>query len=495
MSSAVHFVYAPAAVRELDRIAIEEFGIPGYTLMTRAATATVAAARRRYPDASRWLVVCGSGNNAGDGYVIARLGREAGIDVTVAALSDPHRFAGDAAQAFRDFQRGGGDVVQFTAGLLDRADLVFDAMLGTGLTRPLEGAWLYAVESLNAAGLPVIAVDVPTGLDAGDGRVLGEAVRAAMTVTFVGRKIGCYVGAGPDCAGQMIFDALGVPPEVASRATPLLRLFDEPLLPALLPLRPATAHKGDHGHVLVVGGNLGMSGAARLAGEAALRSGAGLVSVATRPEHAAVLNAGCPELMCRGVAEASELGPLLARASLVALGPGLGSDRWARALWEHVVNGPLPLVVDADALNLLAANPRQRDNWILTPHPGEAARLLGVTTADVQRDRPGAVARLVARFGGTVVLKGAGTLVAGPGDLPWVIGRGNPGMATAGTGDVLTGVLAGLAAQFGRTDSTLAAMGCFVHAAAGDDAAVAGQRGLLARDLLPHVRAWLNPSI
>lgn len=491
MSVTGRFIYRTAAVREADRIAITECGIPGQVLMCRAAEATVRVARQMYPDAHRWLVLCGAGNNAGDGYMIARLAAGAGFEVRVAALSDPVRLTGDAALAWQAFRDQGGSVMPFTAGLLQDCDLVIDALLGSGLGRPLEGAWLYAVESVNAARLPVISVDIPSGLDGDNGAVRGAAIRAMATVTFVGHKLGLFTGHGPDCRGHLHFDDLGVPESVWSQVTPCLRRFTPADL-AVLPPRAASGHKGLYGHVLVVGGNHGMGGAVRLAGEAALRSGAGLVSVATRAAHTGAMHAGRPELMCHAPASTDELDGLLRRASVVALGPGLGGDAWARQLWEAVINGGRPKIVDADALNLLARTPCRHDDWILTPHPGEAARLLGTTAADVQGDRLAALDALCTCYGGTVVLKGAGTLIGREGEIPWLIDRGNPGMATAGMGDLLTGVTAGLVAQTGRLDPTIAAAAAFVHAAAGDDAAIAGPRGLIASDLLPHIRAWLN---
>jgi NAD(P)H-hydrate epimerase len=244
--------------------------------------------------------------------------------------------------------------------------------------------------------------------------------------------------------------------------------------------------------VLIVGGDHGMPGALRLAGEAALRSGAGLVSLATRPAHAAGIPLTRPELMCHGVQQAAQLAPLLKRATVVAVGPGLGTGEWGRGLFGALLDSPLSLVVDADALNLLAREPLRRGNWILTPHPGEAARLLGIEVAEVEKDRFAAVRALSERYGGTVVLKGAGTLIHTEGHPVAVCDRGNPGMASGGMGDVLTGVIAALRAQ-GLDDAAAAEAGVWVHAAAGDRAAQEGERGLLAGDLMAALRAELNP--
>lgn len=497
MSEAACGVWTPEAVRTLDRTATSAFGIAGYELMTRAGDVLCAVAMARWPEAQRWVVLCGAGNNGGDGYVMARLARQRGREVRVCALVDPAQLTGDAARAFQDYASAGGALQPFAPDVLADADLIVDALLGIGLTRPVTGEFRTAIEAMNAAGRPVVAVDIPSGLDAGTGLPAGAVVRADLTVTFVGRKLGLYLGDGPSFTGQVHFADLGVPPEVVDRANlrgkaPLC-LFSPDDLRRLLPPRAATAHKGNFGHVLIVGGNLGMSGAVRLAGEAALRSGAGLVSIATHPLHAPLLPTARPELMCHGVSAPDQLAPLLDRATIVAVGPGLGRDSWARGLLDAVLAAGRPLVVDADALNLLAERGVRRADWILTPHPGEAGRLLGCPTSDVQRDRPAALKALLARYGGTVVLKGSGTLVGESGQRPWLIGSGNPGMATAGMGDVLTGVVAGLAAQAGAPGADIAAAAAFVHGAAGDAAARAGQRGMVASDVLVQLRSWLNP--
>jgi NAD(P)H-hydrate epimerase len=495
-------IWTPEAVRTLDRTATSALGIPGYELMKRAGAAVYTAAAKRWPDARRWVVFCGPGNNGGDGYVIARLARRAGWDVQVCALADPSQLTGDAATAWRDFAAEGGVLVPLDSRVLAEADLVVDAIVGTGLSRPVTGTMRSTIEAINAARRPVVAVDIPSGLDATSGHPSGVAVRADLTVTFVGRKLGLYLDEGPAHTGPVLFADLDIPPSVVERAglggKATLHLFTASELPRLLPRRTATAHKGNFGHVLVVGGNHGMSGAVRLAGEAALRAGAGLVSVATRPAYASLLPLVRPELMCHGIAEPGDLKPLLARATVVALGPGLGQDDWARGLLAAVLATPLPLVLDADALNLLATEPMRRADWVLTPHPGEAGRLLGCSALDVQRDRLGALEALQDRYGGTIVLKGSGTLVGRTGQCPWLIPTGNPGMATAGMGDVLTGVIAGVIAQArgplqGVTPGAdMAAAAAFIHGAAGDAAANAGQRGLVASDVLSQLRPWLN---
>ncbi|MEN8133507.1 MAG: NAD(P)H-hydrate dehydratase, partial [Pseudomonadota bacterium] len=289
----------------------------------------------------------------------------------------------------------------------------------------------------------------------------------------------------------LYFDDLQVPAGVYETQTPAAQRIDPQRYDGLLRPRERNSNKGRFGHVLVIGGERGMSGAARMAGEAAARTGAGLVSVATRDCHASMLNLTVPELMVRGVESADALAPLLERATVIAIGPGLGQTEWSRSLLEAVLHLPHPMVVDADALNLLATDPRESDQWVLTPHPGEAARLLHCDTETIQSDRYAAAASLQQRYGGVCVLKGAGTLVASK-ERVAVCNTGNPGMASGGMGDVLTGVIAGLLAQ-GLSPVDAAELGVWVHGAAGDAAAAQGERGMLASDLFPHLRQRLNP--
>ncbi len=359
--------------------------------------------------------------------------------------------------------------------------------------RPLKGAIREAVEALNAGTAPVFAVDVPTGVNADTGAVMGTAVGAGATATFIGLKLGLFTGEGPACCGPVDYDDLGVPGNIFHGIEPAAARITDDFLAGVLAPRGRTAHKGHFGHVLVIGGELGMGGAARLAGEAALKSGAGLVSVATRGEHVPGLVAGRPELMARGVERPEELAPLVERATVIALGPGLGTGEWGRALWEAALDTGLPLVLDADGLNLLAEFRRERADWILTPHPGEAARLLGCDTAAVQADRPAAVREIAQACRAVVVLKGAGSLVAAPDGRLRLCDRGNPGMATGGMGDVLTGLVAGLLAQ-GLEPFDAAAAATALHARAADRAAAGGERGLAASDLFGPLRSLVNPS-
>lgn len=481
--------YSAAQVRELDRRAIAS-GVAGPVLMQRAAAAAWRELLRRWPRAQRIAVVCGPGKNGGDGYEIARLARRAGLDVRVFQVGATPK-QGEALQARQAWLKDGGASAEYRAQPLD-ADVVVDALFGIGLARAPEGAAQAAILAINAAGAAgagVLAVDVPSGLDADRGAAPGDAVRAQLTVTFIGAKPGLYTGAGPDFTGRVVFDALGVEDPL-----PGIEALQPALLAQLLPRRARTAHKGDMGHVLLVGGDAGMAGAILLAGRAALRGGAGWVSVATRAAHAAALTAAQPELMCHGIEEPRALRGLLERASVIALGPGLGRGDWGREVFSHALEAPQPLVIDADGLNWLAENPQERaahhEPWVLTPHPGEAARLLGSTTAAVQADRPAAARELQRRYGGVAVLKGAGTLVAGR-ELA-LCPHGNPGMAVGGMGDVLSGLIAALLAQ-GLGPESAARAGVLLHALAGDRAAARGERGLIPGDLLVELRPLLNP--
>jgi len=496
MSKLPYIAFTPDQVRELDRRAIQDHGIPGYGLMCRAGKAAFDAGLARFTQARHWLVMCGAGNNAGDGYVIARLARAAGCEVTVVAVTDPLRLKGDARKAFEDFRAEGGTTQPYDPVTCPAGDLVVDAMLGTGLERDLEGKYLEAVIGANQSGKPILAIDVPTGINSLSGELMGDAICAQMTVSFVGQKQGLYLADGPEYSGEVLFDDIGVPESLAADFQPSFRIFNQADLSKLLPVRPRQGHKGMFGHVLVIGGNKGMAGAARLAGEAALRSGAGLVSVATRDENVAAIVSGRPELMVTGVEYADALSGLTERADVIAIGPGLGQDDWAKQCFERVIEIDKPKVIDADALNLLVDARLRRNDWVLTPHPGEAARLLGTDTISVQRDRLGAVRELQSRYGGSVVLKGHCSLIAGEQALSLLVRQGNPGMASAGMGDVLTGLTAGLLAQT-KGLQLPAAAAVYIHGSAGDLAVEQGahisERGLIASDVLEQIRFLVNP--
>lgn len=487
MSVLPRSLYTAAQTRELDRRA-QATGISAYALMVRAGEAAFQYLRERWPFATRIVVLAGPGNNGGDGYVLARLAWSQHLDVKVLTVGSHEPLTGAAHEAATEATRARVPEMNWQ-GTLPAADVYVDALLGTGLNKPLQGAFAAVIQALNQSGKPVLALDVPTGLQADTGAELGEAVRATATMTFIGAKAGLLTGRGPELVGELCFASLEVADQVYEGVPALAQRLDSSDRLRLAP-RPRDAHKGQSGHVLVVGGNYGMAGAVALAAEAALRAGAGRVSVATRPEHVMMLTARRPELMCHSIIEAADITPLLAQASVVVVGPGLGQDAWAMALLGAVLDSQLPLVMDADALNLLADQPEKRSNWWLTPHPGEAARLLGCRVPEVQRDRFAALRALQEKYGGQVALKGAGTLVLDEEGV-WLCPYGNPGMAVAGMGDILAGLTAALVAQQVSAASRLAVL---VHALAGDAAATSGgERGLAASDLLPFIRRQVNP--
>ena len=486
-------LYRARDVRELDRRAIEEEGIPGIELMERAGLESFRVLRERWPAARRVTVFAGPGNNGGDGFVVARLAAREGLSVSVRLIGDATRIGGDAGTAYRRMLEAvPGPALHSGHEVAENADIVVDALFGTGLAREVSGPAAAAVCAMNASPAPILALDVPSGIHADTGRVLGHAVRAAATVSFIGLKQGLFTREGRECAGAIAYRDLGVPAHVFERVTASARRVAFEDCAGLLGPRPRDAHKGRFGHVLVVGGDHGFAGAARLAGEAAARTGAGLVSVATRPGHVGALVGSRPEMMVHGIESPDALDPLLDRASVVAVGPGLGRGEWGASLLERVVAADRSLVVDADAINLLASGtvawPHDAARAVVyTPHPAEAGRVLGKPAAVLESDRFSTARALAESHPGAWLLKGAGTIVAGPGTLPRVCEGGNPGMASGGMGDVLTGVVAALLAQgCGALDA--ASAGACLHAAAADSAARDGERGMLASDVVAALR-------
>jgi ADP-dependent NAD(P)H-hydrate dehydratase / NAD(P)H-hydrate epimerase len=441
-------LYSAAQVRALDAYAIAQ-GTDGYTLMRRAAEAALRAMRSRWPTAMRIAIITGGGNNGGDGYVLARFAQAAGLAATVLAVVPAAALRGDALRAWEDFRASGGRIVAYEPQLLGACEVIVDALLGTGLREPVRPAMAQAIHAINACERPVFSLDLPSGLNADSGAVMGAAVNADCTISFVALKTGLFLGAGPDHVGRLIFDDLEVSAPEEERFRPLLERLSESEISRTLPPRQREANKGDFGRVLIVGGGPGMPGAVRLAGESCLRVGAGLVSVATWRDNLSPIVAGRPELIVHAVEAAAALEPLLGTADVVAVGPGLGQSSWALAMLESVLSCGKPLVIDADALNLLAKSARAAPaRSVLTPHPGEAGRLLGSNAAAIQSDRMAAMRSLQARHPGSViVLKGAGTLIGAEGQIPAICERGNPAMAAPGMGDVLTGAIAGILAQ------------------------------------------------
>ncbi len=490
-------------MRRLDRRAVADLGIPGAVLMEnagRGAAAHVHAGWRG--EGTRVAIVCGKGGNGGDGFVVARWLRRRRLRPEVYLVARPDELSGDAALKFRALPRGVPvrvveDEATLTPGLR-RAGVVVDALLGTGSRGAPTGLVARAIEAINACGRPIVALDIPSGLPADGGPPPGPVVRATLTTTFAGLKLGLVAGPGVDLAGRVVVVDIGIPAAEVGRGLTTFLLEDADIA-RHLPRRPRDAHKGTYGHLLIVAGSLGKTGAAALAARAALRSGAGLVTVATPASQQPIVAGLVLEAMTEALPETpahalalearAPLAALAAARQALALGPGLGLDPETQALARELARDvELPMVIDADALTALAGHletlREARGPRCLTPHPGEMARLLGVTTADVQRDRVGCAREFARRHGAHLVLKGATSVIAAPGGDAYLNPTGNPGMASGGTGDVLTGMTGAFLA---RGMAPLAALSCavFLHGRAGDLAAArVGEESLVAGDVI-----------
>jgi NAD(P)H-hydrate epimerase len=518
-------------MREVDRLTTERYGVSSLQLMENAGAAIADYLWNAYPNlhARGVLILCGKGNNGGDGLVVARRLRERGVSPQVILCAEPQAVSGDAATNLKTWQQQMGSLSVVTtaaewesarAALAD-ADLIVDALLGTGLQGPVEGLLAQVIEDVNAAGahssaragtrrLRVVAVDMPSGL-ASDGQDYGgPVISAEATVTLTAPKIGQLVSPRADCVGKLVVRRIGTPPALLEDDSRLTLHWLEPGEFRGLPLlRPRDAHKGSFGHALIAAGSLGKSGAAVLAGRAALRAGAGLVTVATPPDVLPIVAAGMPEFMTAplipadaGAARKKASGdgpfaPLLGGKSVLAMGPGLGTSpdmqKWMRAVLDAT---ELPVILDADALNAFATQPDQLNSCktsllAITPHPGEMARLLGVKSADVQARRLEVAREAAARWRAFVILKGFHTILATPDGRAFINTTGNPGMAKGGTGDVLTGILAGLTAEFGAGKwERVLGLGVYLHGLAGDLAAErSGEIPLIAGDLIEALPA------
>lgn len=490
-------IYMAEQVRELDRRAIQEQGVAGISLMKRAGQALFDRVFIDWPTTGHLTVFCGPGNNGGDGYVVAALAAREKMPVMLVETS-PDKVSGDARRA-RDFALAMG--VEPVAAkewlktpVFAETSIIVDALLGTGFSGSLRKPFADLICLINQSGLPVVSADIPSGLHADTGYVENEAVRADSTVTFIGNKPGLYTGQGRAYSGDIHFDDLEVPADVYAGIEPLASMLDLETELTNLPPRAADAHKGSNGHLLIIGGDHGFAGAPLMAAKAAMRTGAGLVSVATRPEHIAAFVGACPEVMTFD-AQSAVFEQVLDKAGVLVVGPGLGNSAWGERLLQQTLASGKPMVLDADALNLIAEytprNVRIGKNSVITPHPGEAGKLLNKTAAEINRDRPAAVKALAKRYRSTSLLKGSGTLVKGEmgmGLCPY----GNPGMASGGMGDVLSGIIGGLMAQ-GLSAEKAARLGVCVHAKSADIlAGNEGQRGLLATDLINQARRLLN---
>ncbi|MCA0402968.1 MAG: NAD(P)H-hydrate dehydratase [Proteobacteria bacterium] len=482
-------LYETHEIRQAEQLAAS-LNLDSDTLMLRAAKAAFSLIKKLYPSAKSIAVFCGSGNNGGDGYVLARLLKNAGYFVQINQYKTAEKLKDSARQAAIEAIAAQVAIQELDDPIDAETDLIVDALLGIGLKGEVSGALLMAINQINDALLPVLSLDVPSGLDADTGESLSATVKASQTITFIGRKIGLLTLDGVDYCGELFCDDLELGSCLDS-IKPKAYLLDDSLNDLLKP-RLKNSHKGHFGHLLVIGGNYGMPGSICLSAEAAFRVGVGAVTIATTSLYAGQVLANLPEAMIYGIDETKDLDTLLQRATVCLIGPGLGEDEWAKSTFNHVLSAQLPMVIDASALRLLANNAQHDDNWILTPHPGEAAALLNCTKDEVQANRTEALVNLQDRYGGSIILKGAGSMVIGVDGKKYLCDRGNPGMATAGMGDVLSGVIAGLLAQKISLDEA-AQLGVYLHARAGDLAAsTLGERGLKASDLMPYLHFLAN---
>jgi ADP-dependent NAD(P)H-hydrate dehydratase / NAD(P)H-hydrate epimerase len=527
-------ILTAAQMRETDRLTSERCGIPSDQLMENAGAAIADYMASAYPDLATYnmLVLCGKGNNGGDGLVVARRLRERGLSLRVILFAEPTAMRGDAAANLKRWQQGNAELRVVTSkaewdvarGVLAEADLIVDALLGTGLTGPVEGLLAQVIEDVNAVSdhgagkanakasrrVRVVSVDMPSGLASDAVDLGGPVIAADVTVTLTAPKLGQMVSPRADRVGQLIVREIGTPPELLDDDSHLKLHWLEPGEFRGLPLvRRRDSNKGTFGHALVVAGSLGKSGAAVLAGRAALRVGAGLATVATPTDVLPVVAAGMPELMTAPLL-ATEAGSasvanfdygrfaaILHGKSVLAIGPGLSTDDQAQQFIRAAVLGAdQPVILDADGLNAFAGqaellNTRKAAMLAITPHPGEMARLLGLTVPDVQARRLDVALETAARWNACVILKGFHTILALPDGRAFVNTTGNPGMATGGTGDVLTGMLAGLTAEFGVEHwERVLGLGIYLHGLAGDLAAArVGEIPLVASDLIEALPA------
>ena len=484
-----------ADIRALERSAAERAGAT--PLMQLAGLAAAEYARELLGEYGRnVLVLAGPGNNGGDAFEVATHLKRWFYRVELVFAGDEHQLSEDALAALRRWRECGGNTYAAPPAAL-RPDLVVDGLFGIGLTRPLEGGYAELIAGINRLPGPKLGLDIASGINADTGAVMGTALRASHTITFIALKPGLLTLDGPDHSGEIRVADLGldVPGLRESKgATTAAELLRQALSP-----RPRNFHKGNAGSVGVLGGAYGMVGAAVLAGRAALKLGAGKVFLGLLTDHPPYLDYGQPELMLRTPRELLEAGMITAFAA----GPGMGTVKSAEQLLREVLDASVPLVLDADALNLIAASktlqarlPKRAAPSVMTPHPAEAARLLGCSTVAVQADRVKAAIELAQRYHAVVALKGNGSIIASP-DGTWLINTsGNPGMASAGMGDVLTGMIASLLAQ-GADARTAAAAAVWLHGAAGDALAREGKGpiGISASEVIDEARRLLNATI
>tara|TARA_B110000444_G_scaffold249710_1_gene275192 strand:+ start:5185 stop:6705 length:1521 start_codon:yes stop_codon:yes gene_type:complete len=486
-------------VSELDRLAGEKGNISPFELMRRAGDGVFAELLDNFGTPDCIHVFCGAGNNGGDGYIIASLAAYEKISVQIYELGNPTRMSDESKRARQQCIDAKVSCAPFDASCILSEGVIVDCLIGTGFQGTLSDEFAVAIECINSSLLPVIAVDIPSGLASDTGAVQDIAVKADLTVTFVAPKQGLFTGRAPALCGDIVYDSLEIPTGILSQREPSAELMSVDDLLEYFPETEADVHKNQRGHCMVIGGDYGAGGASLLAAQACLHVGAGLTSHATKPEHVSASLVRQPEIMACGVVSGQELEPLLDRPTVLVMGPGLGRSSWSEQMLQKAMSMNVPMVVDADALNIIADGRVVTDvlnrSWVMTPHPGEAARLLGASVAEVEADRFTAVRTLQQKYNAVILLKGAGTLICGDQSRPiQVCPYGNSAMATAGMGDILSGVIGALIAQ-GMDLQTATELGCCIHSKAADMAVdELGHRGLVASDLLAFFRSILNQS-
>jgi len=492
-TSLPYSVWPVEAMAQLERDGADALGITLFELMQRAGEAAFHRIRAIWPEKQHWLVLCGHGNNGGDGFIVARLAQSAGLSVSVIACEGTKPLPDEAQLAREAWLNAGVDIHEPSALWPEQVDIIVDALLGTGLNSAPKAPYQQLIAKANAHTAPVFAIDIPSGLVAANGTAPGEVISAEHTLTFIALKPGLLTGKARDYVGQLHFHALSLDPWLSGQDAPIAR-YDASALSGWLKPRKPTSHKGDHGKLVIIGGDHGTAGAIRMTGEAALRAGAGLVRVLTHKDNLSPLLTARPELMVQELTDEA-VDRALEWADVIVIGPGLGQGEWGKKALKKVESSQKPMLWDADALNLLAINNDKRQNRIITPHPGEAARLLNVKTSEIESDRLHSAQRLAQQYGGVVVLKGAGTLIASESDALAIADVGNAGMATGGMGDVLSGIIGSLLAQkLSLYDAACA--GCVAHGAAAEAVSQrVGTRGMLATDLFSELYLFVNPEI
>jgi NAD(P)H-hydrate epimerase len=500
-------LYSASETRKIDGLAIKEKGITGYSLMQMAAEFSLDVILSEFNPVEELIIFCSKGKNSGDGFLLGSFAKEFGLEVTVVMSNTPNELKGASKKAFAEMKESKVKTISNKSiGKLKVSNkaVIVDALIGTGLKGNLRKNIKDSILALNKLGVksPVVSLDIPSGVNPDTGDAGDICVYADITATFVAQKKGCFTSIGKKASGEVIYSDLEIPKRIFSAVASSSYVVDYEDSISRVVYREQDAHKGNFGHVLVIGGDRGMGGASLLSSRAAVYSGAGLTSLVTRPEHVIASLVSCPEVMVKGVDSGQDLEEHLVKPNVIAIGPGLGQSAWSeqmvqRVFWE-AEKRDISVIMDADALNLLTTlklSSNLPKKLILTPHPGEASRLLNTTVTEIESDRFSAAAKIQKKFNATVVLKGSGTIICNQssGTQKWgICGSGNPGMATGGMGDVLTGIIAGILAQ-GLTLKDAAEAGVDLHAKAADQASLEfGEAGLTSSDVINELRYLLK---